>query len=108
VPVYAGYTPAETRRALKRKEEPSYMGTFTSREEVRAPDVRDDRERADEEARVAYIVSADCPQCRGKRLRKEALSVTFGGLDIADFSRLPLKQLAKLLEPYTRMGRSAR
>ena len=29
VPVYAGYTPAETRRALKRKEEPSYMGTFT-------------------------------------------------------------------------------
>ena len=29
VPVYAGYTPAETRRALRRKEEPSYMGTFT-------------------------------------------------------------------------------
>jgi len=29
VPVYAGYTPAEVRRALKRKEEPSYMGTFT-------------------------------------------------------------------------------
>ena len=28
VPVYAGYTPAETRRALKRKEEPSYQGTF--------------------------------------------------------------------------------
>jgi excinuclease ABC subunit A len=27
VPVYAGYTPAETRRALKRKEE--YVGTFT-------------------------------------------------------------------------------
>lgn len=30
VPVYAGYTPSEVRRALKRKEEPSYMGTFTS------------------------------------------------------------------------------
>src|ERR1700753_3514489 len=29
VPVYAGFTPAETRRALKRKTEPSYMGTFT-------------------------------------------------------------------------------
>src|SRR5581483_6627872 len=29
VPVYAGYTPAETRAALRRKEEPSYMGTFT-------------------------------------------------------------------------------
>src|SRR6201996_1540494 len=29
VPVYAGFTPAETRRALKRKMEPSYQGTFT-------------------------------------------------------------------------------
>src|SRR5712672_3422947 len=29
VPVYAGFTPAETRRALRRKMEPSYMGTFT-------------------------------------------------------------------------------
>src|SRR6202161_4746381 len=28
VPVYAGFTPAETRRALKRKTEPSYQGTF--------------------------------------------------------------------------------
>src|SRR5262245_7818090 len=30
VPVYAGLTPAQTRRALRRKEEPSYQGTFTS------------------------------------------------------------------------------
>ncbi len=30
VPVYAGLTPAETRRAQKRREEPSYMGTFSS------------------------------------------------------------------------------
>src|SRR6187397_2755620 len=29
VPVYAGFTPQEVRRALKRKDEPSYMGTFT-------------------------------------------------------------------------------
>jgi excinuclease ABC subunit A len=30
VPVYAGYEAHEVRRALKRKEEPSYQGTFTS------------------------------------------------------------------------------
>ena len=30
VPVYAGYTREEVRRAIKRKEEPDYMGTFTS------------------------------------------------------------------------------
>src|SRR5688500_884117 len=29
VPVYAGYEAHEVKRALKRKEEPSYMGTFT-------------------------------------------------------------------------------
>ena len=29
VPVYAGFTPEETRYALKRKETPSYQGTFT-------------------------------------------------------------------------------
>ena len=40
VPVYAGYTPAETRRALKRKEEPSYMGTFTGRPQIRPADLR--------------------------------------------------------------------
>ena len=28
VPVYAGFTPAETRAALRRKEPPSYQGTF--------------------------------------------------------------------------------
>src|SRR6202051_4919159 len=30
VPVYAGFTPAETRQALRQKLEPSYQGTFTS------------------------------------------------------------------------------
>jgi excinuclease ABC subunit A len=30
VPVYAGYSPSEVRRAFRRKEEPSYQGTFTA------------------------------------------------------------------------------
>jgi len=35
--------------------------------------------------RVAkFLVSADCPECQGKRLRAEALSVTFAGKDIAE------------------------
>ena len=85
VPVYAGFTPDETQRALKRKEEPSYMGTFTERAAVRAAHLRHHAERADEEARRAATWSAaDCPACDGKRLRREALSVTFAGLDIAE------------------------
>jgi excinuclease ABC subunit A len=47
-----------------------------------------------------YMESAECPLCHGKRLRVESLSVTFAGLDIADISALPLKQLAKILQPY--------
>ena len=34
VPVYAGYTPAETRRALKRKEEPEPHGYLHGRAQI--------------------------------------------------------------------------
>ena len=51
--------------------------------------------------RVAqFMLSGDCPLCHGKRLRRESLSVTFAGLDIADISRVPLKGLAAILRPY--------
>ena len=61
VPVYAGYTPAETRRALKRKEEPSYMGTFTgARKYVLETFAK--TESASMKKRVSrYMVSTECP-----------------------------------------------
>jgi excinuclease ABC subunit A len=100
VPVYAGYTPAEVRRALKRKEEPSYMGTFTGARKYVLQTFAN-TESASMKRRVShYMESAECPLCHGKRLRVESLSVTFAGLDIADISALPLKQLAKILQPY--------
>jgi excinuclease ABC subunit A len=47
--------------------------------------------------RVAHFLSSsDCPVCRGKRLKPEALSVKFSGLDISELSRLPLKRLDEL------------
>ncbi|KND57998.1 Excinuclease ABC subunit A [Candidatus Burkholderia verschuerenii] len=49
-----------------------------------------------------YMVGSDCPSCHGKRLKKEALSVTFAGLDIAAFSALPMNRLAALLAPIAR------
>ena len=51
VPVYAGFTPAETRAALRRKMEPELQGHLHRRAPLRAAHVRDDAERADEEAR---------------------------------------------------------
>ena len=32
----------------------------------------------------------DCPDCQGRRLRKEVLAVTVGGLNIDEFCRLPV------------------
>jgi len=100
VPVYAGFTPDEVRRALKRKEQPSYQGTFTGAKRYVLQTFAT-TESASMKKRVArYMVSAECPLCRGKRLRQESLSVTFGGHDIADISRMPLERLHQLLRPF--------
>src|SRR4029079_8069324 len=100
VPVYAGLDPADARRALKRKEEPSYMGTFTSaRRHVFHTFAT--TQSAMMKRRVAqFMIGADCPSCRGKRLRREALSVTFARRDIAEMSQPPLQQLAAVFQPY--------
>ncbi|WP_242612905.1 hypothetical protein [Janibacter limosus] len=48
--------------------------------------------------RVAqFLTVAPCPACHGKRLKPEALSVTFEGLDVADLSELPLAELSTLI-----------
>ncbi|PPT28363.1 excinuclease ABC subunit UvrA [Xanthomonas arboricola] len=99
VPVYAGYSLDEARRALRRKEEPSYMGTFTSARRYVLHTFAT-TQSAQMKKRVAqYLISTQCPQCDGKRLRREALSVTFAGLDIGELSRRPLDEVADLLRP---------
>jgi len=100
VPVYAGLTPEETKRALKRKDPPSYQGTFTGVKRY-VMQTFATTESASMKKRVArYMVSTECPLCRGKRLRQEALSVTFAGVDITEISRMPMARLHALLQPY--------
>ncbi|MBV9457527.1 MAG: excinuclease ABC subunit A, partial [Bradyrhizobium sp.] len=100
VPVYAGYTPAETRRALKRKEEPSYMGTFTGARKYVLQTYATTQSAMMKRRVSQFLSSEDCPVCQGKRLKPEALSVKFAGLDIAEISRVPLKKLDALLRPF--------
>jgi excinuclease ABC subunit A len=107
VPVYAGFTPAEVRRALKRKEEPSYQGTFSGARRYVLHTFATTQSALMKKRVARYLVSSECPTCGGKRLRREALSVTFAGLDIADVSRLPLKRLAELLRPHA-AGKAAK
>src|ERR1700760_1149632 len=100
VPVYAGYTPAETRRALKRKEEPSYQGTFTGARKYVLQTYATTQSAMMKRRVAQFLSSSDCPVCKGKRLKPEALSVKFAGLDIAEPSRLPLKRLDGIVKPY--------
>jgi len=100
VPVYAGFTPEQTRQALKRKLEPSYMGTFSSARRHVLHTFANSHSALMKKRALQFMLSSDCPACHGKRLRPESLAVTFAGLDIADMSRLPLKRVASLLQPY--------
>jgi excinuclease ABC subunit A len=96
VPVYAGYSPAETRRALKRKEEPSYQGTFTGARKYVLQTYATTQSAMMKRRVAQFLSSADCPVCKGKRLNPEALSVKLAGMDIAEISRLPLKRLDEI------------
>jgi excinuclease ABC subunit A len=99
VPVYAGLTPAQTRVALKRKAEPSYQGTFTGARRYVLHTFTHSQSALMKKRVSQYMIGSPCPLCDGKRLKREALAVTFAGVDIGELSRLPLLQLAELLKP---------
>ncbi|MFE9116599.1 ATP-binding cassette domain-containing protein [Streptomyces sp. NPDC007172] len=74
-----------------------YQGTYFSAQryvmktfaESKSPTLRAKAER--------FLTAADCPVCEGRRLRPEALAVTFAGRTIAELVSLPLTALAGLL-----------
>ncbi|MDV6373269.1 excinuclease ABC subunit UvrA [Deinococcus arenicola] len=101
VPVYPGLSPEETRKAVKRKLEPDYMGTFSSARRHVLHTFASTESAAMKRRVQGYMIAEECPVCHGKRLRPEALAVMFAGYDITEFSRLPLKQVTALLRPYT-------
>ncbi len=107
VPVYAGFQPAETKQALKRKMEPSYMGTFTSAKRHVLYTFAHTQSALMKKRVAQYMLSVVCNACGGKRLRPEALSVKFAGYDIADIATLSLKRLSEILQPFVLSGGSA-
>ena len=99
VPVYPGFTPAETRTALRRKTEPAYMGTFTGARRYVLHTFATTQSPLMKRRVARFMTGAICPACDGKRLKKEALSVTFAGLDIGALAGLPLDRVAEVLAP---------
>ena len=100
VPVYAGFESDEVRRARKRKEEPSYMGTFTGARRYVLHTFATTQSAMMKKRVARYMLGAECPVCHGKRLRPESLTIKFAGLDITEMSRLPLARLAATLRPH--------
>ncbi|GAC1374629.1 MAG: excinuclease ABC subunit UvrA [Hymenobacter sp.] len=100
LPVYPGYSPEQTQRAIKRREQPNYMGTFMGVRKYVLHTFATTQSALMKRRVAQYMLGSDCPTCRGKRLRRESLSVKFAGFDIAEMSRLPLKRLATLLQPF--------
>jgi excinuclease ABC subunit A len=99
VPVYAGLTPEETRVALKRKMEPSYQGTFTGARRYILHTFSHSQSALMKKRVSQFMLGSPCPLCDGKRLKREALSVTFAGYDIGELSQMPLLQVAEVLKP---------
>ena len=98
VPVYAGLTPAQTREALKRKLEPSYQGTFSGAKRYVMHTFMNSQSAQMRKRVAQYMRPSPCPLCEGKRLKREALGVTFAGLDIAELSQKSLLELADVLK----------
>jgi len=102
VPVYAGLTPQETKAALKRHAEPSYQGTFTGARRYVLHTFANTQSALMKKRVSRFMISSACPTCHGKRLKLEALSVTFAGLDIAELSQMPMARVADILRPVAR------
>jgi excinuclease ABC subunit A len=99
VPVYPGFTQEEVKEAIRRKMEPGYMGTFSSARRNLFYTFSNTQSALMKKRVQQFMISSECPACKGKRLRRESLSVTFAGLDIADMSRQPLKNSCPSFSP---------
>jgi excinuclease ABC subunit A len=100
VPVYAGFTREEVQQAIRKKLEPSYMGTFTSARRYVMHTFAHTQSALMKKRVSQFMLGSECPTCKGKRLRRESLSVTFAGYDIADLSRIPLARLLTIFQSY--------
>ena len=105
-PVYAGFTPAEVRAALRRKAEPSYQGTFIGARKYVMHTFATTQSALMKKRVARFMTGSVCAECDGKRLKRAALGVTFAGMDIAALSRLPLERMAEALGPAAKGGPS--
>ncbi|MEU4211614.1 excinuclease ABC subunit UvrA [Streptomyces sp. NPDC026206] len=76
-----------------------YQGTYMSARRYVLHTFADSKSAALRARAERHLVSGPCPVCDGRRLRPEALAVTFAGRDIAALAAQPLAELARTLRP---------
>ncbi len=100
VPVYPGFTHREVKQAIREKMAPAYKGTFTSARRHILHSFATTQSAMLKKRAQQYMVTSDCPECNGRRLRKESLSVKFANMDISEMGTLSLERLNELFQPY--------
>ncbi|MFJ8311510.1 MULTISPECIES: ATP-binding cassette domain-containing protein [unclassified Streptomyces] len=74
-----------------------YQGTYFSAHRYVMKTFAESKSQSLRAKAERFLTAADCPACGGRRLRPEALAVTFAGRTIAELAALPLSALAELL-----------
>lgn len=73
------------------------QGTFTSAKNFVLQSFTNTQSALTKKRVSQFMQISQCPECHGKKLKKESLSVTFAGLDIGELSQLTLTELASKL-----------
>ncbi|MFF7330215.1 ATP-binding cassette domain-containing protein [Streptomyces sp. NPDC008150] len=74
-----------------------YQGTYMSARRYVLKTFSDSKSTSLRAKAERFLTSERCPVCDGRRLRPEALAVTFAGRTVADLAALPLTDLDALL-----------
>jgi len=98
VPIFRDLSPSEVRAAVAAGKDASYMGTFLGVKRYVLETFANSKSERMREKASAFIVSAPCPACGGKKLKPDALAVTFEGADITEILSMPLHEVARLME----------
>lgn len=98
VPVYPEYNVEQVKAAIEKGEKPNYMGTFTGAKNFILHSFANTQSALTKKRVSQFMQISECPECNGKKLKKESLSVKFAGLDIGELSQLTLTELASKLE----------
>jgi excinuclease ABC subunit A len=77
-----------------------YQGRYSSARRLVLKAYASSASEARRRRAAEFMVDRTCPECGGRRLRQEALRVTFAGRTIAELAALPLTELAALLRPW--------